>query len=54
MVQLPAPVTVTVFPETDQFPAAAKLKAKPELAVALTANGASPNVLLASAPNVIA
>ena len=53
MVQLPAPVMVTVVPETVQLPLALKLTVKPELAVAFTVNGASPKVLLARAPNVI-
>src|SRR4051794_5689108 len=38
---------------TVQLPLAAKLTGNPELAAALTAKSASPNVLLASAPNVI-
>jgi hypothetical protein len=43
-VQVPAPVMVTVFPETVQLLAAPteKLTGSPELAVALTVKGASP------------
>ena len=52
-VQFPAPVIVTVPPATVQPPAAAKLTARLELAVALTANGRSPNVFAPSAPMVI-
>ncbi len=53
MVQVPAPVIVTLLPETVHVPVAAKLTVNPELAVALTSNAASPNVLLLSALNVI-
>lgn len=53
MVQLPAPVRVTVLPDTVQAPAVPKLTARLEEAVALTANGASPKVLFGKAPNVI-
>src|SRR5687767_14440178 len=53
MVQLPVPVSVTVLPDTVQGPAASKLTVRPDDAVALTANGASPKVLLANAPNVM-
>ena len=53
MVQEPALVMWTMLPETVQLPAAEKLTDKPELAVALTGKSGSPNVLPASAPNVI-
>ena len=53
MVQEPAPVIWTVLPLTVQLPAAEKLTDKPELAVALTVKSGSPNVLPASAANVI-
>src|SRR2546421_12192745 len=53
MVQEPALVMWTVLPETVQLPAAEKLTDRPELAVALTGKSGSPNVLPASAPNVI-
>src|SRR6185436_6637863 len=52
--QLPAPVIVTVLPLTLQFPAAPNVTGLPEPPpVALIANGASPNVRLASAPKTI-
>ena len=44
MVQEPTPVSVTVLPLTVHAPAAVKLTAKPDEAVALTANGAVPYV----------
>ena len=53
MVHEPAPVIWTELPLTVQFPEATKLTARLELAEALTAKSASPNILLASAPNVI-
>lgn len=53
IVQLPAPVSVTVLPRTVHDPDAVKLTASPEEAVALTTNGASPKVLFAKAPKVM-
>ena len=53
MVQEPAPVRWTVLTLTVQLPIAEKLTDKPELAVALTVKSGLPNVLPASAPNVI-
>jgi hypothetical protein len=46
MLQLPAITRVTVVPETVQTSGVveAKLTASPELAVALTVNGAAPHV----------
>ncbi len=53
-VQLPAPVMLTLLPETVQLPTAAKVTGSPEAPpVALTLNAASPNVLLSNASNVI-
>ena len=43
----------TVLPLTVQLPVALKLTASPDDAVALTVKSASPNVLSASAANVI-
>ena len=45
MVQLPAPVMVTVVPDTVQLPVAAKLAGNPDDAVAVTVNGGSLVVL---------
>ena len=53
IVHEPAPVIVTVEPLTVQFPLEAKVTANPELAVADTTKGASPKILLVSAPKVI-
>lgn len=55
-VQLPAPLMVMVapfVPPEAQLPEAAKLTARPEVAVALTLNDWSPKVLFDRAPNVI-
>ncbi len=55
-VQPPAPVMLTVLPEIVHWSVAptAKVTALPEAPpVALTANAASPNVLLSNASNVI-
>jgi hypothetical protein len=56
MVHVPAPTSVTVVPDTVQTDEVveAKLTANPELALALTANGAAPNTWPDSAPNVMA
>src|SRR5262245_32365028 len=43
-VQLPAPVRVTVTPDTAQLPAVRKLTSSPDDAVALSVNGGSPYV----------
>ena len=51
--QEPAPVRWTVDPATLQLPVAAKVTAKPDDAVALTAKSGSPKFLLANAANVI-
>jgi hypothetical protein len=55
MVQVPAPTSVTVVPNTVHTAVdwELKLTASPELALALTANGAAPNTWPDSAPNVI-
>ena len=55
IVQVPAPPMVTVAPLTVQMVGVvvAKLTASPDEAVALTAKGAAPKVLPASAANVI-
>ena len=53
MVQTPAPVRDTVLPPTVQLPLAVKLTASPEEALALIANGGSPNVRLLRGPNAI-
>ena len=53
MVQEPGAVRWTVAPEIVQLPLAAKLTARPELAVALTVKGGLPNVLGLSGPKVI-
>src|SRR5215470_4376132 len=53
IVQLPAPVSVTVLPETVQLPPAPKPTARPDEAVALTANGGSLVVLSGSGLNVM-
>src|SRR5947209_20498198 len=45
IVQLPAPVIVTVFPDTVQFPVAPRPTARPDDTVAVTAKGGSPVVL---------
>jgi hypothetical protein len=52
---VPTAITLTVAPETVQTEGVvdAKLTGKPELADALTANGAAPSVWFANAPNVI-
>src|SRR5262249_35205081 len=53
-VTLPAPVSVTVFPETVPGPERmAKWTGRPELAVALSVNGASPNVRSGSGAKAI-
>jgi hypothetical protein len=56
MEQVPMATSVTVEPDTEQTPgeAEAKLTARPEDAVALTANGAVPNGWFESVPKVIA
>ena len=48
IVQLPVPASVTVATTRVQAPEVAKLTGNPELAVALTMNGGSPNVLFVS------
>ena len=53
MVQEPAPVMWTVLPLTVHCPLAVKLTVRLDDAVALTLKSGSPNVLFASAPNVI-
>ena len=55
MVHLPPATRVTVLPDTVQTEVVsdAKLTASPDVAVALTANGAVPMTRFASAPNVI-
>jgi len=55
IVQVPAPTSVTVVPDTVHTAVVCELKptASPELAVALTAKGEAPNTWLASDPNVM-
>src|ERR1700733_9377060 len=55
MEQVPAATSVTVTPDSVQTGAVvlAKLTGRPELAVALTVNGAAPKLRLLSAPKVI-
>src|SRR5438445_4147884 len=55
MVQVPTATSVTVEPDTVQTEVVCELKltGKPELAVALTVNGALPNNRFASAPKVM-
>src|SRR6187401_3156080 len=55
IVQVPTPTSVTVLPESVQTAGVvdANATARPELAVAETANGGSPNARLASAPKVM-
>jgi hypothetical protein len=55
MVHVPAPTSVTVTPDTVHTGEVieAKLTANPELALALTANGAAPNTWLDKAPKLI-
>src|ERR1035438_1515057 len=55
MVQIPAATSVTVAPDVVHTARVveAKLTARPEEAVALTVNGAAPNVRLESAPKVM-
>jgi hypothetical protein len=54
MVQGPAAINVTVVPDTVHAGAvAAKITAKPEVAVPLTANGAEPKGWLASGAKVM-
>jgi hypothetical protein len=55
MVQAPPAARVTVEPDTVQTDAVCELKltANPELAVALTVNGALPNALLANPAKVM-
>src|SRR5437867_2885411 len=53
IVQLPAPVMVTVLPETVQLPPAVKLTGKFDVAVALTVKSASPYVAPVRAANVM-
>ena len=55
MVQRPAATIVTVLPlrvHTDEV-SDAKLTGRPEVAVALTVNGAAPNVLPGGAPKMM-
>ena len=52
-VQLPAPVIVTVLPDTVHLPDAAKLTGSPDDAVAVTVNGGSAVVLFGSGAKVI-
>jgi hypothetical protein len=54
-VQIPTATKVTVDPETVHTAVVWELKltARPELAVAVTANGADPNATLDSVPKVI-
>src|SRR5437867_12034842 len=55
MVQVPTATSVTVEPDTVQTEVVCELKltGKPELAFALTVNGALPNTRFASAPKVM-
>ena len=55
MVHVPTATRVTVVPDIVQMVVVSDLKltASPELAVALTVNGAVPNVLLRSGPKVM-
>src|ERR1035441_6248872 len=55
IVQVPAATSVTVVPDTVQTGVVCELKltVSPELAVALTVNGAVPSVLFESVPNVM-
>jgi hypothetical protein len=55
MVHIPTPASVTVAPDTVQTVEVveAKLTANPELALALTANGAVPNTRLDKLPKLI-
>jgi hypothetical protein len=55
MVQVPPATSVTVDPDTVHTEVVCELKltARPDVADAVTVNGAAPNVLLASPPNVI-
>ena len=55
MEQVPAATRVTVDPATVQTAAVVELKltASPDVAVAVTENGAAPNVLLARTPKEI-
>jgi hypothetical protein len=55
IVHVPTATSVTVAPDTVQTAVVveAKLTANPELALALTANGAAPNTWLDRLPNVI-
>ncbi len=55
MVQVPAPTKVTVEPETVQTVGLAEVNptARPELVLAETVNGATPNVWLDKVPKVI-
>jgi hypothetical protein len=53
--QVPAAISVTMFPDTVQTDGVVETKvtAEPELAVAAMENGGTDNVTLASVPNVI-
>jgi hypothetical protein len=53
IVQLPAPVIVTVSPDTEQLPVAPNPTGRPDDAVAVTAKGGSLVVLFGSAVNVM-
>ena len=53
IVQLPAPVIVTVLPDTVQLPPAANVTVRVDEAVALTLNGGSLVVLSGSGLNVM-
>ena len=53
IMQLPAPVIVTVVPDTVQLPLAANVTVRADEAVALTVNGGSLVVLSGSGLNVI-
>ena len=53
IVQLPPPVMRTVLPVNVQFPLADRVTGRPLLAVALTENGASPNVRSGNGEKVI-
>src|SRR6266508_3676909 len=53
IVQLPAPISVMVFPDTLHWPLAMNVTGKPDEAVALTLNGGAPTVLFGSAAKLI-
>ena len=48
IVQLPIPVSVTILPNTVQFPLAVNVTANPDEAVALTVKGGSVTILFGS------